>query len=375
MLYDREPTLVNLYTQDLKDIIEVSRRALECNSMETLLRETLSLTERSLGARSSVYVQITKKHKKIYLTQGAEHGVPEGAMARWCSEYHSTDPFMHRYLTKLSTQSGSVIISNEVIGHKEYISTPFYNEFMKPQSIYHVMIIGLKSDENTSVGVFGLHRPIHAPAFSAREVTKANLLVPHLRGAFQRVMAREMLHRSHWLTEVFADSLANDGIAVLDHKMQALFISQKAQQMLGGRDAALPGNFLLKCSTSLSQQFPSEGPLTFKFVHKGRPIRAEINPITGDKLQRQRFIVRLDATFESAPDTPMMLNRMRDLGLSRREIDVAQLLAVGLPSQLIAENLYISVRTVNNHLRSIYEKVGVHNRTTLIYHLSSDHRQ
>lgn len=343
--------------------------------METLLRETLSLTERSLGARSSVYAQITEKHKKIYLTQGAEHGVPEGAMARWCSEYHSTDPFMHRYLTRLSTRSGSVIISSEVIGHKEYISTPFYNEFMKPQSIYHVMIIGLKSADNKPVGVYGLHRPIHAPAFSAREVTKAKLLVPHLKGAFQRVMAQEMLHRSRWLTEVFADSLANDGIAVLDHKMQALFISQKAQQMLGGRDAALPDNFLLKCSNNLSQQFPLEGPLRFKFVHKGRPIRAEINPITGDKLQRQRFIVRLDATFENAPDTPMMLNRMRDLGLSRREIDVAQLLAVGLPSQLIAEKLCISVRTVNNHLRSIYEKVGVHNRTTLIYHLSSEHRQ
>jgi DNA-binding CsgD family transcriptional regulator len=343
--------------------------------METLQRETLALAERSFGARSSIYVQISQKHKKIQLTEGVEHGVPEGALARWCSEYHSIDPFMQRYLTRLATQPGSVIVSSEVINHKEYISTPFYNDFMKPQSIYHVMIIGLKSDDNKPVGIYGLHRSIHAPAFSAREVTKANLLVPHLKGAFQRVMAQEVLHKSRWLTELFAASLANDGVAVLDHGMQPLFVSQKARQVLGGSGAALPDNFLRQCSNSLCQQFPSEWPLRFKFVHKGRPIRAEINPIADDQAQRQRFIVRLDATFEGAPDTPAMLNRMRGLGLSRREIDVAQLLAVGHSSQLIAEKLCISVRTVNNHLRSIYTKVDVHNRTSLIYHLSSDHRQ
>lgn len=296
-------------------------------------------------------------------------------MSRWCAKYHSSDPFMHRYLAKLSTQPGNVVVSSEVIRHKEYISTAFYNEFMKPQSIYHVMIIGLKSDDNEPVGVYGLHRSIDAPAFSEREVTKANLLAPFLKGAFQRVIAREMLHESRWLTEFFADSLANDGIAVLDHRMEPLFISQKARQMLGGNGAVLPDNFLLKCSSSLSCQFPSKEPLRFEFLNRGRPTWAVIHPVTGGPLRRQRFIVRLDAKSEDQPDTLMKLNRMRNLGLSRREIDVAQLLAMGLPSQLIAEKLCISVRTVNNHLRSIYEKVGVHNRTTLIYHLSSDHRQ
>lgn len=364
--------MVNLQTQDLKDVIEVSRRALECNSMEALQQETLTLMEHSLGARSSVYAQITKNRQQIQLSEGAEHGVPEGAMARWCSEFHSSDPFMHRYLEKLSTQPSNVIISSEVISHKEYVSTAFYNEFMKPQSIYHVMIIGLKSDDNKPVGVYGLHRSIHAPAFSAREVAKANLLAPHLKGAFQRVLAQDMLQESRWITETFAHSLCNDGIAVLNYRLEPVFISQKAQLICGGDGASLPDDFILKCASCLSQPGSSQEPNTFKFIHQGRPIQVEIDT-TGER-NRQRFIVRFGASSEATSGTQSMRSRMQAQGLSRREMDVAELLAIGLPSQLIAEKLYISVRTVNNHLRSIYEKVGVHNRTSLIYHLSSDHK-
>ncbi|MCF7982363.1 MAG: LuxR C-terminal-related transcriptional regulator [Pseudomonadales bacterium] len=367
--------MVNLQTQDLKDIIEVSRRALECNSMETLQKETLTLMERSLGARSSVYAQITKNQKEIQLTEGAEHGVPKGAMARWCSEYHSSDPFMHRYLNKLSTQPSNVIVSSEVISHKEYVSTSFYNEFMKPQSIYHVMIIGLKSDDNKPVGVYGLHRSRHAPAFSAREIAKANMLAPHLKGAFQRVMAQEMLHEIRWITEFFSDNVAKDGIAVLDEKMNPVFMSQKAREILG-ENGSLSDSFLRSCVQCLNSQ-PDfiDQPISFKFFHKGRPLRVELNSVTNHQRRHQRFIVRLDATLENMQESPVLLDRMRALGLSRREIDVAQLLALGLTSLSIADKLCISVRTVNNHLRSIYEKVGVHNRTSLIYHLSTEHRQ
>lgn len=51
--------------------------------------------------------------------------------------------------------------------------------------------------------------------------------------------------------------------------------------------------------------------------------------------------------------------------LSDRQFQVAQLAASGLSSAAIAERLYISKRTVDAHLRSIYERLGVHNRNGL----------
>jgi DNA-binding NarL/FixJ family response regulator len=49
-------------------------------------------------------------------------------------------------------------------------------------------------------------------------------------------------------------------------------------------------------------------------------------------------------------------------GLTAREIDVLRLVAVGLSDAEVAEQLVVSVRTVNAHLRSVYRKVGVRSR-------------
>ncbi len=49
-------------------------------------------------------------------------------------------------------------------------------------------------------------------------------------------------------------------------------------------------------------------------------------------------------------------------GLSAREVEVLQLVAQGLTNPQVAERLFLSPRTVEQHLRSIYNKLGVNTR-------------
>lgn len=51
--------------------------------------------------------------------------------------------------------------------------------------------------------------------------------------------------------------------------------------------------------------------------------------------------------------------------LTPREYEIAQLVALGKTNRSIAAGLYVSQRTVENHLYSIYGKLGVHTRTEL----------
>jgi DNA-binding CsgD family transcriptional regulator len=50
-------------------------------------------------------------------------------------------------------------------------------------------------------------------------------------------------------------------------------------------------------------------------------------------------------------------------GLTAREVEVLRLVALGLSDAQVAERLVISPRTVNTHLTSIYNKLGVDSRT------------
>jgi len=58
--------------------------------------------------------------------------------------------------------------------------------------------------------------------------------------------------------------------------------------------------------------------------------------------------------------------------LTRREREVAELAANGLTSREVAEKLFVSTRTVENHLQRAYEKLGVSGRAELANALGQD---
>jgi DNA-binding CsgD family transcriptional regulator len=64
------------------------------------------------------------------------------------------------------------------------------------------------------------------------------------------------------------------------------------------------------------------------------------------------------------PDEPV--------ALTKREREVATLAARGITSKDIAERLYVSVRTVDNHLGRVYEKLGISSRSELAELLSGE---
>lgn len=66
-----------------------------------------------------------------------------------------------------------------------------------------------------------------------------------------------------------------------------------------------------------------------------------------------------------APATPELVGPAGLVPLTNREREIALLAADGLPSRVIAQRLYVSVRTVDNHLARIYTKLGVASRSEL----------
>jgi NarL family two-component system response regulator LiaR len=59
-------------------------------------------------------------------------------------------------------------------------------------------------------------------------------------------------------------------------------------------------------------------------------------------------------------------NELRRLNLSKRELEVLQLMAEGLSNQEIAARLFVSLNTIKTHSAQIFEKMEVKRRTQAV---------
>jgi NarL family two-component system response regulator LiaR len=65
---------------------------------------------------------------------------------------------------------------------------------------------------------------------------------------------------------------------------------------------------------------------------------------------------------------PFVLNqtRLRQLGITRREHEILELIAVGLSNREIAERLFVSENTVKTHSSRLFDKLSARRRTQAV---------
>lgn len=69
---------------------------------------------------------------------------------------------------------------------------------------------------------------------------------------------------------------------------------------------------------------------------------------------------------DHVPRGPSLLTRRNPAGLTRRQLEVLGLVAAGLSNSEIAEELFLSKKTVEHHVSAIYSKLGVATRAKAI---------
>lgn len=68
------------------------------------------------------------------------------------------------------------------------------------------------------------------------------------------------------------------------------------------------------------------------------------------------------------PTAPFVLNetRQRDLGITKRELEILELIAKGMSNKEIAEKLFVSENTVKTHSSRVFEKLNAKRRTQAV---------
>ena len=114
--------------------------------------------------------------------------------------------------------------------------------------------------------------------------------------------------------------------------------------------------------------------LVLPFVELGTPMVDLLDQLTGEREFTAR-VERLVTAFGAPPDGSAREAEAGEAptgrravpggnleGLTNRELEVLELLALRLQNKEIAARLGISSQTVNSHLKQVYQKLGVHGR-------------
>jgi DNA-binding NarL/FixJ family response regulator len=68
----------------------------------------------------------------------------------------------------------------------------------------------------------------------------------------------------------------------------------------------------------------------------------------------------------SLQDFPIDEGALQKLGISKRELEVLQLMAAGLSNQEIADKMFVSLNTVKTHSSNLFIKLDVKRRTQAV---------
>ena len=83
----------------------------------------------------------------------------------------------------------------------------------------------------------------------------------------------------------------------------------------------------------------------------------------GGNLGKQKIV---EVEVEVEPTVEVDEQRITELGISQRELEVLQLIATGLSNQEIGERLFVSESTIKTHVSNLFVKLDVKRRTQAV---------
>ena len=86
----------------------------------------------------------------------------------------------------------------------------------------------------------------------------------------------------------------------------------------------------------------------------------------GLKLTRKPELIIKEVAVPTTSEFVLNEERQRELGITRRELEILELIARGLSNREIAEKLFVSENTVKTHSSRLFDKLDVKRRTQAV---------
>lgn len=352
-------------------ILDASHSLLACTTFDELTATALHTLERFTEADSSCFSMSYDTDGRYRPERVCGFGrVSTEDMRLYIDTYCRIDPVLNRMLARELAGRTHIVLLDQVADMRHFSRTEFYCEFFRPRAIHHVMGLSIALPGHARA-LLGLHMPPdRTSGFTPTHVESAMRLAPVIAAAYEQMLLREQVRDREAVIRLLGETEPNRGIAVLDEKLRVLFVDERARAHLrrlqcseGALEFSRPGmperlQKRLQLALAVMRSHNTTARIEAREVCRDRSVPSMTLQALAVPRGDPRYLLMFD---QGAAPCSIALTDV----LSAREAEVAELVALGLSNSQIGARLHLSIRTVENHLRSIFRKLNVHNRTAL----------
>ena len=295
----------------------------------------------------------------LLVTSHYDHGqIPELPPEWLAREYYEDD--VHN-ITSVARSERGISTLHEAAGG-DPSSTPRWQTNIQYGGDQE-LLVALRPRTGEAWGLLGLYRETGRPRFDVDELEFLRAVAPHLaQGARRGLLVGEASE---------PEGPEPPGLVVLNEDWSVESLTPGAETWLNAlsdgeweRQNRLPPAVLAVAGRALrtveGDDAPGEVAVSRVLSSEGRWLVLHGAALVTKGNRRVAVIVE---PADSARITPLL---MAAYGLTDREQEVTRLVLCGEPTMKIAERLYLSPHTVQQHLKRVFEKTGVRSRRELV---------
>jgi DNA-binding CsgD family transcriptional regulator len=212
-------------------------------------------------------------------------------------------------------------------------------------------------------GYLCLHRDDHPAGFTSPEADMIARLGPHIAQALRQATLLR--------TSTVSGETTAPGVVLLAEDLALVAITPEAEHLISlindGAQTKLPLPVAIYTVAAVLKDLRRDAtasharPSTRVQLRDGRWVNVHASRLQGAN-SKDHIAVVLEP-LEARATVPFLLSAY---GLSTREAQVAKLVLRGASTRAIVDTLHISEHTVQDHLKAVFEKTGVHSRRDLV---------
>lgn len=274
---------------------------------------------------------------------------------------------------------GMPVTRTAFVSDRDFVRSAIYNEVVRPLNGYYSL--HARARRGTGAFVIQLCRPQRAGDFDATATATLQILLPHLATALELQHRLQIAEHGYAGLARALDRL-EAGVILTDALARPVFANARASRIVADADGLTAPESGLAAATPVATRRLREAIAAAgqDASIAGRQIRLDRPSHRAPLLLTLLPIFRLDvampgaraprvAIFIKEVDAPPAVDApalAEMFHLTRRECEVAALLASGRDLAQIASALGIGLGTVRHHLKRVFQKTGLNSQPKLV---------